>query len=45
LLAVFHKKLDLELVLPALRKAAEDPDVKSWAEDSLGDIQYTFESR
>ena len=42
LLAVFHKKLDLDLVLPALKKAAEDADVKQSAEDSLDDIQHTL---
>jgi hypothetical protein len=42
LLAAFHKRLDQDLVVPALKKAAEDPEVKSWAEDSLGDIQHTF---
>ncbi len=44
LVAVFHKKLDLDIVLPAIRRAAEDPEVKAWAEDSLGDIQHTFSS-
>jgi hypothetical protein len=42
LLAVFHKKLDLDLVLPALKKAAEDPEVKASAEDSLDDIRHTL---
>jgi hypothetical protein len=45
LLAVFYKKLDLDLVLPALRKAAEDPEVKDSAEDSLEDIRHTFQRR
>ena len=40
LLAVFHKKLDAQVVVPALKKAAEDPEVKPWAEDSLADIQH-----
>ncbi len=44
LLAVFHKKLDLDLVLPALRRAAEDPEVKASAEDSLDDIQHTLKA-
>jgi hypothetical protein len=43
LLAVFYKKLDLDLVLPALEKAAEDPEVKGSAEDCLKDIRYTFQ--
>jgi hypothetical protein len=42
LLAVFHKKLDLDLVVPALKKAADDPEVKAFAEDSLDDIQHTL---
>lgn len=42
LLAVFHKTMDLELVLSALYKAAEDPEVKSWVEDSLDDIRTQF---
>jgi hypothetical protein len=45
LLAVFHKKLDLDLVLPALKKAAEDPEVKASAEDSLDDIRHTLAAR
>jgi hypothetical protein len=40
LLAVFHKKLDAQVVVPALEKAAEDPEVKPWAEDSLADIHH-----
>jgi len=40
---VFYKKLDLDLVLPALEKAAEDPEVKDSAEDSLEDIRYTLQ--
>lgn len=44
LVAAFHKKLDLDIVLPAIRRAAEDPEVKAWAEDTLGDIQHTFSS-
>lgn len=42
LLAVFHNKLDTEVVVPALEKAAEDPEVKAWAEDSLADIQHSL---
>ena len=42
LLAVFHNKLDTEVVLPALEKAAEDPEVKAWAEDSLADIRHSL---
>ncbi len=43
LIAVFHKKLDTNLVRAALQKAAEDPEVKSWAEDSLDDIRHSLE--
>lgn len=45
LLAVFHKKLDTEVALPALEKAAEDPEVKAWAEDSLADIRHSLKLR
>jgi hypothetical protein len=40
LLAVFHQKLDVELVIAALRKAGEDAEVAPWVEDSLADIQH-----
>jgi vesicle coat complex subunit len=39
LLAVFHKKLDAAVVLPALKNAAADPEVKAWAEDALAEIE------
>jgi hypothetical protein len=42
LLAVFHKKLDTPVVVAALQKAAADPEVKPWAEDSLADIQQSM---
>jgi hypothetical protein len=42
LLAVFHKKLDVAVVLPALKNAAADREVKAWAEDSLADIEETL---
>jgi hypothetical protein len=45
LLAVFHKKLDQDLVVPALKRAAQDPAVKSSAEESLGEIQDALEQR
>lgn len=45
LLAVFHKKLDVQVVAPALKKAAQDPEVQAWAEESLGDIQDSIEPR
>lgn len=45
LLAVFHNKLDTAVVLPALEKAAEDPEVKAWAEDSLDDIKHSLRLR
>jgi hypothetical protein len=41
LLAVFHNKLDSDVVVPALQRAAEDPEVKTWAEDSLANIQHS----
>lgn len=40
LLAVFHQKLDVELVMAALRKAGEDVEVAPWVEDSMADIQH-----
>ena len=42
LLAMFHNKLDTEVVVPALEKAAEDPEVKAWAEDSLADVRHSL---
>ena len=45
LLAVFHNKLDAEVVVPALQKAAEDPELKPWAEDSLTDINHSLRPR
>ena len=42
LLAVFHQKLDVELVTSALRKVAQDPEVRASAEDSLADIEHTM---
>jgi hypothetical protein len=42
LLAVFHKKLDLDLVLPALKKAREDPEIRDAVEESLDDIRHTL---
>jgi len=40
LLAMFHKKLDVAVVLPALKNAAADPEVKAWVDDSLADIRH-----
>jgi hypothetical protein len=45
LLIVFHNKLDAQVVVPALEKAAEDPQVKAWAEDSLADIEHSLKPR
>ena len=42
LLAMFHNKLDTEVVVPALEKAAEDPEVKTSAEDSLAEIHHSL---
>lgn len=42
LLAVFHKRLDVELVLAALCRATVDNDVKPWAEDSISDIHHSI---
>jgi len=43
LLAVFHKKLDVHLVLPALHNAAADLELKPWVEDSLSDIRLNIQ--
>jgi hypothetical protein len=40
LLAVFHQKLDTELVVAALKKAGQDEEVRPWVEDSLSDIEH-----
>ena len=42
LLAVFHKKLDVAVVVPALKYAAADPEVKAMADDSLADIRQSL---
>jgi hypothetical protein len=42
LLAMFHNKLDTEVVVPALEKAVEDQEVKACAEDSLADIRHSL---
>ena len=42
LLAMFHNKLDTEVVLPALEKAAEDREVRVSAEDSLAEIHHSL---
>ena len=42
LIAVFHKKLDTLVAVAALRRVAQDPEVKPWAEDSLADIQHSM---
>jgi hypothetical protein len=40
LLAAYHKKLDLHLVLPALHKAHNDPSISSAVDDSLMEIRH-----
>jgi hypothetical protein len=40
LLAVFHKQLDLHLVLPALHKASEDPTITSAIDNSFMEIRH-----
>lgn len=37
-LSVFHHKLDLELVVPALQQAMDDPTIRSTVSDSLDQI-------
>jgi hypothetical protein len=45
LLAVFHQKLDVELVVAALRKAGQDGEVRPWVEDSLSDIEHKMKKK
>jgi hypothetical protein len=45
LLAVFHQKLDTELVVAALKKAGEDAEVRPWVEDSLSDIEHCMKKK
>ncbi|MFN7922846.1 MAG: hypothetical protein U0Q16_22260 [Bryobacteraceae bacterium] len=42
LIAVFHAKLDLDIVLPVLEKLRQDPAVASYAEEALEDINHFF---
>ena len=41
-IALFHKQLDLELVLPALHRAQEDPEIRSTVGDSMDLITQAF---
>ena len=41
-LAVFHKELDVDLVVPALHQAAEEAALRPWVEDSLSDIRHNI---
>jgi hypothetical protein len=45
LLAVFHQKLDTELVVAALKKAGKDEEVRPWVEDSLSDIDHSMKKK
>jgi hypothetical protein len=45
LLAVFHQRLDVELVVAALKKAGEDAEVLPWVEDSLSDIEHSMKKK
>jgi len=40
ILAVFHKKLDIERVIPKLEDAGRDEEVRPFVEDSLEDIRH-----
>jgi hypothetical protein len=44
-LAVFHKQLDLDLVLPALNAARSDPSIASTVEDRLSFITQAVKSQ
>jgi hypothetical protein len=45
LLAVFHQKLDTDLVVAALKKAGQDEEVRPWVEDSLSDIEHHMKKK
>jgi hypothetical protein len=40
MIAVFHAKLEMDRVIPALRRLAEDPVVRPHAETSMEDIDH-----
>jgi hypothetical protein len=40
ILAVFHKKLDVERVIPKLEDAGRDEEVRPFVQDSLEDIHH-----
>jgi hypothetical protein len=40
LVAVFHAKLDMDRVVPVLRRLCEDEATRPYAEDSLADIEH-----
>jgi hypothetical protein len=44
-LSVFHHKLDLELVIPALRQALNDPAIRSTVGDSLDQIHQNIKTQ
>jgi hypothetical protein len=44
-LSVFHHKLDLELVIPALQQALSDPSIRSTVGDSLDQIHQNIKTQ
>jgi hypothetical protein len=44
-LSVFHHQLDLELVLPALHEALNDPAIRSTVDDSLDQIRQNVKTQ
>jgi hypothetical protein len=44
-LSVFHHQLDLELVLPALHEALNDPEIRSTVDDSLDQIRQNVKTQ
>jgi HEAT repeat protein len=44
-LSVFHHKLDLELVIPALKQALNDPSIRSTVDDSLEQIHQNVKTQ
>lgn len=42
ILAVFHKQLDVERVIPKLEEAGRDEALRAYVEDSLRDIRHNI---
>ena len=44
-LSFFHRQLDLDLVLPALHQALNDPTIRSTVDDSLDQIRQSVKTQ